>query len=83
MKIVMLKKMKLENYKSFSGSLPGRKDFSCEFGHRTKISGRNREGKSTILDAYFDLLTGKLADGSQPDKIRPHDENGVDIDLHC
>ena len=80
MKIVMLKKMKLENYKSFSGSLPGRKDFSCEFGHRTKISGRNREGKSTILDAYFDLLTGKLADGSQPDKIRPHDANGVDID---
>ena len=80
MKIVMLKKMKLENYKSFSGSLPGRKDFSCEFGHRTKISGRNQEGKSTILDAYFDLLTGKLADGSQPDKIRPHDENGVDID---
>ena len=26
------------------------------------------------------MLTGKLADGSQPDKIRPHDENGVDID---
>ena len=80
MKTVTLKSMKLENYKSFSGSLPGRKDFSCEFGHRTKIFGRNREGKSTILDAYFDLLTGKMADGSQPDKIRPHDENGVDID---
>ena len=80
MKTVTLKSIKLENYKSFSGSLPGRKDFSCEFGHRTKISGRNREGKSTILDAYFDLLTGKLADGSQPDKIRPHDANGVDID---
>lgn len=40
MKTVMLKSIKLENYKSFSGSLPGRKDFSCEFGHRTKISGR-------------------------------------------
>lgn len=80
MKTVTLKSIKLENYKSFSGSLPGRKDFLCEFGHRTKISGRNREGKSTILDAYFDLLTGKLADGSQPDKIRPHDANGVDID---
>ena len=80
MKTVELKSMKLENYKSFCKSLPGRKNFSCQFGHRTKISGRNREGKSTILDAYFDLLTGKLADGSQPDKIRPHDENGVDID---
>ena len=80
MKTVTIEKIKLENYKSFSGSLPGRKDFSCEFGQRTKISGRNREGKSTVRDAYFDLITGKLADGSQPDKIRPHDENGVDID---
>ena len=80
MKTVTIDSIKLENYKSFSSSLPGRKDFSCEFGHRTKISGRNREGKSTLKDAYFDTITGKLADGSQPDKIRPHDENGVDID---
>ena len=80
MKSVTLERINLDNYKSFSGSLPGRKNFSCKFGHRTKISGRNREGKSTILDAYFDVLTGKMADGSQPDKIRPHDKNGVDID---
>ena len=80
MKTVTIEKIKLENYKSFSGSLPGRSDFSCEFGQSTKISGRNREGKSTVRDAYFDLITGKMADGSQPDKIRPHDENGVDID---
>lgn len=80
MKTVTLEAIRLENYKSFSGSLPGRKNFSCKFGHRTKISGRNREGKSSLKDAYFDVLTGKMADGSQPDKIRPHDENGVDID---
>lgn len=80
MKTVTLEAIRLENYKSFSGSLPGRKNFSCKFGHRTKISGRNREGKSSLKDAYFDTITGKLADGSQPDKIRPHDENGVDID---
>ena len=80
MKNIVLKSMTLENYKSFSNSLPGRKDFSCEFGHRTKISGRNREGKSSIKDGFFDILTGKMADGSQPDKIRPHDKNGVDID---
>ena len=80
MKTVSLKSIKLENYKSFSGSLPGRKDFSCEFWHKTKISGRNREGKSSIKDSYFDTVTGKLSDGSQPDKIRPHDANGVDID---
>lgn len=79
MKTVTLKSVKLENYKSFSGSLPGRKDFSCEFGQRTKISGRNREGKSTVRDAYFDVLTGKMADGSQPDKIRPHYEDGTDV----
>ena len=79
-KTVTIKTIRLENYKSFSDQLPGRKDFSCEFGHRTKISGRNREGKSTLKDAYFDTITGKLADGSQPDKVRPHDENGVDID---
>ena len=80
MKTVTLKSVKLDNYKSFSGSLPGRKDFFCEFGHKTKISGRNREGKSSIKDSFFDVLTGKMADGSQPDKIRPHNENGVDID---
>lgn len=80
MKKIILRGMRLENYKSFSSALPGRKDFSCEFGARTKVSGRNREGKSTILDAYFDLITSKLADGSQPDKIRPHDKNGVDVD---
>ena len=80
MKTVTLKSVKLDNYKSFSGSLPGRKDFFCEFGHKTKISGRNREGKSSIKDSFFDVLTGKLSDGSQPDKIRPHNENGVDID---
>lgn len=80
MERIELKRMRLENYKSFSSALPGRRGFSCELGHRTKVSGRNREGKSTILDAYFDVLTGKLADGSLPDKIRPHDENGVDID---
>ena len=80
MKKVTLESIKLENYKSFSGFLPGRKDFSCEFGQRTKISGRNREGKSTVSDSYFDVLTGKMADGSQPDKVRPHDDNGTDID---
>lgn len=81
MKTVILKSILLENYKSFSSSLPGRKNFSCKFGKRTKISGRNREGKSTVKDAFFDVLTSKLADGSQPDaKVRPHTKDGIDID---
>jgi hypothetical protein len=75
-----LNNIHLENYKSFSGSLHGRKNFDCKFGKKTRISGRNREGKTTIMDAYFDVLTGKMTDGSQPDKIRPHDNNGADID---
>lgn len=79
MKKIILRGMRLENYKSFSSALPGRRGFSCEFGARTKVSGRNREGKSTIRDAWFDILTGKMADGSQPDSIRPHDENGAEI----
>lgn len=81
MKTVILKSILLENYKSFSSLLPGRKNFSCKFGKRTKISGRNREGKSTVKDAFFDVLTSKLADGSQPDaKVRPHTKDGIDID---
>ena len=80
MKTVILKSILLENYKSFSSSLPGRKNFSCKFGKRTKISGRNREGKSTVKDAFFDVLTSKLADGSQPDaKVRPHTKDGGSI----
>ena len=80
MKKIILKSISAENYKSFCKILPGRNDLFCEFGQRTKISGRNREGKSTILDVFFDVLTGRLADGTQPDKVRPHDKNGIDID---
>lgn len=48
---------------------------------RTSIKGRNAVGKSTIRNAIFWILYNKLADGSAPDGIRPHDENGVDIDF--
>ena len=80
MKKVTLNSIKLENYKTFCNLIPGKKEFACNFEKVTRISGRNREGKTTIRDAWFDVLTGKMADGSQPDKIRPHDENGVDFD---
>ena len=80
MKKVTLNSIKLENYKTFCNLIPGKKEFACDFGKATRISGRNREGKTTIRDAWFDVLTGKMADGSQPDKIRPHDENGVEFD---
>lgn len=70
---IELKKIVLENYKCFENK-------EIEFFNRTKISGRNKEGKSTVRDSYYDVLTGKMADGTQPDKIRPHDKNGIDID---
>lgn len=70
---IELKKIVLENYKCFGNK-------QIIFFNRTRISGKNKEGKSTIQDSYYDVLTGKMADGTQPDKIRPHDENGVDID---
>uniref|UniRef100_A0AAU8B5E0 Chromosome partition protein smc n=1 Tax=Dulem virus 39 TaxID=3145757 RepID=A0AAU8B5E0_9CAUD len=31
------------------------------------------------MDSYLDVLTGKLADGSEPNSVRPHDENGKDL----
>lgn len=40
---------------------------------RAFITGRNGTGKSTLMDAYFDVLTGKMADGTSPDNVRPID----------
>lgn len=70
---VKLKRMELENYRCFPHK-------EVDFRQRTKISGRNKQGKSTLMSAFLEVLTGKEANGTQPDGIRPHDENGVDID---
>lgn len=63
MKKVTLKKLSVENYKKFEA-----KEF--DFTGRTEVSGRNRQGKTSLMDAYFDVLTGKLADGALPNNIR-------------
>ncbi len=63
MKNVTLKKLSVENYKKFEA-----REF--DFTGRTEVSGRNRQGKSSLMDAYFDVLTGKLADGTLPNNIR-------------
>lgn len=70
---VKIKKIILENYRCFPQK-------EVDFHQRTKISGRNKQGKSTIMSAFLEVMTGKEANGTQPDGIRPHDENGVDID---
>lgn len=57
------------------------KEFDADFHDKTIIAGFNREGKSTIRNAIYFVLTDKLADNSAAgDSIRPHDENGNRID---
>lgn len=70
---IRLKSLTLENYKKFGTPV------GFQFHDRTKISGKNKEGKSTLENAYMEILTGKEVDGTQPDGIRPHDENGENL----
>ena len=69
---IKLNKITLENYKCFPSKV-------IDFFQRTEISGRNRQGKSTVMNAYMEVITGKESNGSMPDGVRPHDENGEDI----
>lgn len=69
---VEVKKISLENYKKFPSK-------SVDLFPRTEISGRNREGKSTLQDAYLDVLTGKMANGTEPTSVR-RKENGVEVE---
>lgn len=69
---VEVKKISLENYKKFQSK-------SVDLFPRTEISGRNRDGKSTLQDAYLDVLTGKMANGTEPTSIR-RKENGVEVE---
>lgn len=67
MKTVTLDWLDLSYYKCF-------KHFGQGFRpDKAFIVGKNGIGKSTLMDAYFDVLTGKLADGTAPDSVRPVD----------
>lgn len=70
---VELKSLFLENYKKFEYPV------TFDFHKRVKVSGRNKEGKSTILNAYMEILTGKEVDGTQPDGIRPCGTDGKEL----
>ena len=72
MKTVELKKINAENYKKFETA-------EYQFAPRTMVSGRNRQGKSTLMDVYFDTLTGKLADGTSPNNVR-RKEDGEEVE---
>lgn len=65
--------MRIQNFK-------GCKDKTIDFGDKTRISGANATGKTTIFDAFTWLLFGKDSLGSTDFDIRPLDVNGKMID---
>ena len=67
MKTVNIKSVDLQNYRCFSGE----REFHANFGQETRVSGKNGSGKSTVMNAVMEVLTGKNADGTQADNVRP------------
>ena len=79
-KKVILKSIDLNNYRCFSGN----REFHADFGEKTRVSGKNGSGKSTVMNAVMEVLTGKNADGTQADNVRPivdgREVEGVDVE---
>lgn len=73
MKQIKLLSMHIQNFK-------GCKDKTIDFGDKTRISGANATGKTTIFDAFTWLLFGKDSLGSSDFDIRPLDIDGKMID---
>ena len=73
MKQIKLLSMYIQNFK-------GCKDRTMQFGDKTRISGANATGKTTIFDAFTWLLFGKDSLGSADFDIRPLDTDGNMID---
>ena len=80
MKTVDIKSVDLQNYRCFSGE----REFHANFGQKTRVSGKNGSGKSTVMNAVMEVLTGKNADGTQADNVRPivdgQEVEGVDVE---
>ena len=80
MKTVNIKSVDLQNYRCFSGE----REFHADFGEKTRLSGKNGSGKSTVMNAVMEVLTGKNADGTQADNVRPivdgQEVEGVDVE---
>ena len=80
MKTVNIKSVDLQNYRCFSGE----REFRANFGQKTRVSGKNGSGKSTVMNAVMEVLTGKNADGTQADNVRPivdgQEVEGVDVE---
>lgn len=80
MKNVKIKSITLNNYRCFSGE----REFHADFGEKTRVSGKNGSGKSTVMNSVMEVLTGKNADGTQADNVRPivngQEVEGVDVE---
>ena len=80
MKNVKIKSITLNNYRCFSEE----REFHADFGEKTRVSGKNGSGKSTVMNAVMEVLTGKNADGTQADNVRPivdgQEAEGVDVE---
>ena len=80
MKNVKIKSLELKNYRCFSGE----REFHANFEQKTRVSGKNGSGKSTVMNAVMEVLTGKNSDGTQADNVRPivdgQEVDGVDVE---
>lgn len=74
MRKIEIKHIKIDNF-------AGIKALDTEIYPMTLIKGKNKQGKSTIRNAVMWCLTEKMADGKSAASIRPHDNNGVDVDF--
>ena len=72
---MQIKHLKLNNFCGFFGS----KTFDHDFFEKTEITGANEAGKSTVKKAIFWIFNCRDENGKEISGIRPHDENGNDI----
>lgn len=73
MKRIILKKLRIENFK-------GCRERMIDFGDTTNIYGANAAGKTTIFDAFMWLMFGKDSSGTEKFNIRPLDATGQTVD---
>lgn len=70
---VTIKSIHIENFK-------GIKQLDVKFSDKTKISGQNAVGKTTIFDAFTWLLFNKNSAGDEKFNVRPLNKEGTRID---
>lgn len=58
----------------------GKKTLDTDFSMKTVLSGQNEVGKSTVKRIILDVLNCHDENDREITGIRPHDENGVEID---